>query len=1000
MSFVVPDLAQTASPAIVRRKGTWALCLPGDFFDPSLIESVVPPAAIENRIRRDGSSEHHITLIDPSEPEPAETLLLQSAHVAPGELIDLGIGKVVRGASTTWFKIICWPQGQLIRSQLGYTQWKHFHATLGFLSSDVHDGPAKDSTALARTSIRDADAYAKAAVHAVQMSWKALSKVGSVRASLVDFSLGVLESAYEIGLAEETSYDVLACRAFIHTQSSNLSHAISDALWLVETCPAKALGWIRAGDCFFKQKLPQIANRFFWKAALLSSKDSAHHEHAVTRLKDCALRGWISLAIVDPQAIPYLGHTRLSQMTSAEQNSYAALLPAIVLDLQGQEFDLDAQASRERTLVDLAGSREPYHLPRFFSWIVPQFLAGMSTPKSRDDIVALEAIGIRYIITLTEETPLPVSWFEGTAVVNYFWPTTNYHPPHLAQAEEFIHTVITHIHGPHRGGVLVHCGGGKGRAGSLLALYLARYGTQLPPSPCSLCSASGAVVCEDPACCYGSAPIMSAEMAIARLRYLRPGSIETDRQESFVHEYVSQLWKHVGRGLRIERRGLSDADLTVQIQVHGSSAIPELVVLVGLPGCGKSWFAKKLLESSPHWHHISQDESGSRSACEREVSNHAKRLGAQCRLIIDRCNSTPEDRRAWLDLTFNPRRSAVVYFDVSSAVCIDRIHHRWNHATVKPHQAQTVVGHFQSTLVAPSLSEGFSTMAVVKSFADVEDLVQRWSQSASLPGSAGLAGQDSTEDTNTPVSSINGSHRLENFVKFPRTEHLVNLGAGSVACDDIVMDPRSMAQFLTLSHSEVLTIEEKVDGANLGFRISPTTGEIECQNRSHYVNSKSHPQFKELRNWMFQHEHSLRKILSSANLILFGEWMYAKHSIHYLNLPDYFIAFDIYDVDAGTFYSRDMFHRALSNTTLQTAPVLDSFSHSTLSPQELSRDLLTYLNRQSGFALNTRIEGIVVRIDCGDWLVKRAKIVRPDFICGNAHWSSRQIQKNELGPSN
>ena len=34
-----------------------------------------------------------------------------------------------------------------------------------------------------------------------------------------------------------------------------------------------------------------------------------------------------------------------------------------------------------------------------------------------------------------------------------------------------------------------------------------------------------------------------------------------------------------------------------------------------------------------------------------------------------------------------------------------------------------------------------------------------------------------------------------------------------------------------------------------------------------------------------------------------GEWLYAKHSIHYTRLPDYFLAFDLYDRRTGVFHS-------------------------------------------------------------------------------------------------
>ena len=42
------------------------------------------------------------------------------------------------------------------------------------------------------------------------------------------------------------------------------------------------------------------------------------------------------------------------------------------------------------------------------------------------------------------------------------------------------------------------------------------------------------------------------------------------------------------------------------------------------------------------------------------------------------------------------------------------------------------------------------------------------------------------------------------------------------------------------------------------------------------------------------HNDSLYEILDQ-DTILFGEWLYAKHSISYNNLPDYFLAFDLYN---------------------------------------------------------------------------------------------------------
>ncbi|KAI8849489.1 protein-tyrosine phosphatase-like protein, partial [Chytridium lagenaria] len=149
--------------------------------------------------------------------------------------------------------------------------------------------------------------------------------------------------------------------------------------------------------------------------------------------------------------------------------------------------------------------------PRFFSWLVPLVIAGISTPKCAADVRALKTLGIRTVITLTEEEPLPEKWFDDAIVRHHFWPVRNYHPPCVSHADQFIRIVVDAVHGKDRHGVLVHCGGGKGRAGSLLATYLVRFGLEYP--------------------------VMNATDAVTLLRRLRPGSIETERQEKFVADY-------------------------------------------------------------------------------------------------------------------------------------------------------------------------------------------------------------------------------------------------------------------------------------------------------------------------------------------------------------------------------------------------------------------------------------------------------------------------------
>jgi len=60
-------------------------------------------------------------------------------------------------------------------------------------------------------------------------------------------------------------------------------------------------------------------------------------------------------------------------------------------------------------------------------------------------------------------------------------------------------------------------------------------------------------------------------------------------------------------------------------------------------------------------------------------------------------------------------------------------------------------------------------------------------------------------------------------------------------------------------------------------------------------------QWQGLSAWLAQHEAALREALT-PELILFGEWCCFTHSIAYTALPDWFIAFDVYDHASARFW--------------------------------------------------------------------------------------------------
>lgn len=310
----------------------------------------------------------------------------------------------------------------------------------------------------------------------------------------------------------------------------------------------------------------------------------------------------------------------------------------------------------------------------------------------------------------------------------------------------------------------------------------------------------------------------------------------------------------------------------------------DLFMLVGLPGSGKSWFSESLIVRDPTgWRRISQDDSGSRSSCETEIGR------ARGRVILDRCNASSSDRKTWLSLASNWMSSPVcIFFDYDRELCTSRAQSRANHPTLPPgSRVRNAVEQMQRELVRPTMKEGFKVVVVVRSIAAAQDLVRRLSPSVTI-------------------------------FKFPRTPHWLNLGA--IGLDDITSDRP------ILRERESAVITEKLDGANMGFSLSGDRTLL-VQNRSHYVNSTSHEQFKRLGSWIESHREELYRVLDRdehfpERYILFGEWLTATHAIPYSRLPDRFMAFDLYDRAMGRWADRKTLAGILGSTAIQMVPVL------------------------------------------------------------------------------
>ena len=142
-----------------------------------------------------------------------------------------------------------------------------------------------------------------------------------------------------------------------------------------------------------------------------------------------------------------------------------------------------------------------------FSWVEKDHLAAMARPgRQRDmeeDLAWLQSAGIRVLVSLTEE-PVPEKALEKYGMTGLHLPVEDFTPPTLEQMDRFIGEVDRAKLEDFALGI--HCTAGKGRTGTMLAAYLVTQG-------------------------------LSAEEAIAEIRDLRPGSVETPRQEERVEEF-------------------------------------------------------------------------------------------------------------------------------------------------------------------------------------------------------------------------------------------------------------------------------------------------------------------------------------------------------------------------------------------------------------------------------------------------------------------------------
>ncbi|MGG6268467.1 RNA ligase family protein [Leptolyngbya sp. AN03gr2] len=253
---------------------------------------------------------------------------------------------------------------------------------------------------------------------------------------------------------------------------------------------------------------------------------------------------------------------------------------------------------------------------------------------------------------------------------------------------------------------------------------------------------------------------------------------------------------------------------------------------------------------------------------------------------------------------------------------------------------------------------------------------------------------------------------METIYKYPRTLHIQ--GSRVQPGDE---DLNSIP-FTQIANRFVI-VEEKVDGANAAISFT-ADGQLRLQSRGHYLTGGARERhFNLFKQWAAVHADAFWHVLSDR-YILYGEWMYAKHTVFYDALPHYFLEYDVLDLAQEQFLSTVQRQHLLTGLPLVSVPILfagELRSYKQLvglleqshfirtghldrlqqvcEQQELSVDLTLQQTNQSAL-----MEGLYIKVESLDWTIERYKYVRADFLTtilqSESHWLSRPIVPNQL----
>lgn len=248
--------------------------------------------------------------------------------------------------------------------------------------------------------------------------------------------------------------------------------------------------------------------------------------------------------------------------------------------------------------------------------------------------------------------------------------------------------------------------------------------------------------------------------------------------------------------------------------------------------------------------------------------------------------------------------------------------------------------------------------------------------------------------------------------KYPRTPHLE--GSRLQPGDEDL----SQVPFSAIAGRH-LVVEEKIDGANSGISFDEN-GNLLLQSRGHYLTGGYRERhYNLMKQWATIQKDALYAVLDSR-FIMYGEWMYAKHTVWYDALPHYFMEFDIYDRERGIYLDTPSRRKLTGGLPIASVPVLaegsftekekllillgdscyktkEHWEHLRQAAKKAGLDAERVLRETDP---SPTMEGLYIKLEENGQVVDRVKFVRASFHqcvdASGSHWLDRPIVPNGL----